>query len=384
MISSKVLTGADQILNYPHLFKDKKIGLITNPTGINQQFQSTIDILYQHTDLVALYAPEHGIRGNIQAGEVVYTYIDEKTNLPVYSLYGKNKKPSYEILQNIDTLVFDIQDVGARFYTYIYTLAYAMESCAKYNKNVVVLDRPNPLNGTDVEGNLLNPAFSSFIGLYPIPQRHGLTIGEIAQFFNTEFHIHCDLHVIPLKNWDRSMYYDDTGLPWVAPSPNLPTLQSAIVYPGTCMFSGTNVSEGRGTTQPFELIGAPWINALELSTVMNQKALPGAYFRPAYFTPTFYKYKNELCNGVQIHITNRKQYKPVKTALTLMYTIMDLYKDNFTFLPPVSDDQKHKIDYSTGDCYIREKTYSLEELLERYEKEGLQFKKQKTKYHLYC
>ena len=379
----KVLTGIDQIHDHLHLFEGKRIGLITNHTGFNKQFESTIDILYKNTNLVALYAPEHGIRGDIQAGETVSTYIDKKTNLPVYSLYGKNKKPSYEMLKDIDLLVYDIQDVGVRFYTYIYTLAYAMESCAEYNKEIIVLDRPNPLDGLDVEGNLLNLEFASFVGLYPIPQRYGLTVGEIAHLFNKEFHIECNLRIIPLKNWKRHMFYHDTELPWIAPSPNLPSLSSAIVYPGTCMLSGTNISEGRGTTQPFELVGAPWIDEYALSKKMNELSLSGVYFRPAYFIPTFYKYKDEICKGVQVHITNHKEFQPVKVGLSLLYTIMDLHKEEFKFLPPTSETVKHKFDYSTGDSYIREQVYSLEEVWDRYEKESQQFIKLKTKYHLY-
>lgn len=379
----KVKLGIDTIDDNLEIFKGKKIGLITNPTGLNSAFKSTIDILNEKTNLVALYSPEHGIRGDVQAGETVENYIDEKSGVKVYSLYGKNKKPSYEILKDIDILAFDIQDVGSRFYTYIYTMAYAMQSCKEFNKTFVVFDRPNPIGGQEVEGNILNEEFSSFIGLYPITQRHGLTVGEIARLFNMEFNIECELIVVPMTGWKRNMYFENTGLRWIMPSPNMPTVDTTIVYNGTCIFEGTNISEGRGTTKPFEMVGAPWIDAYKLSDAMNEMNLPGVIFRPVYFTPTFSKHSGELCRGVQLHITDRECFKPVLVGVSLLYKIRELSGDKFEFLAPFSENGKPFIDYNVGESYIRENKYKLNEIIEMWEMEAIKFKGIKEKYHIY-
>ncbi|MDZ7547970.1 exo-beta-N-acetylmuramidase NamZ family protein, partial [Clostridium perfringens] len=258
--------------------------------GIDSNFKSSIDVLYENTNLTTLFAAEHGIRGYAQAGDSVGSEVDNITGLPVHSLYGSTKKPTPEMLENVDILAYDMQDVGARFYTYINTLAYAMEACAENDKTFVVFDRPNPIGG-EVQGNLLNTNFSSFVGMYPIVQRYGMTVGEYSKFINEEFNINCKLEVVEMEGWTRDMYYDETGLnTWVMPSPNMPTLTTSIVYTGTCVFEGTNVSEGRGTTRPFELIGAPWIDPMDLSNELNSLGLPGVKFRAASFTPTFSKY----------------------------------------------------------------------------------------------
>ena len=295
--------GIDRIDEYLSVFEGKKVGLITNPTGLNSNYESSIDVLFEKVNLTALYAPEHGIRGDSQAGGSIGNEVDVKTNLTVYSLYGSTQKPTKTMLSNIDVMCFDIQDVGARFYTYIYTMAYAMEACAENGKEFVVFDRPNPVSADVVQGNILDEAYSSFIGLYPIVQRHGMTVGEIARLFNTEFGINCDLTVIKMANYDRTSYYDDTNLPWVTPSPNMPTVKTAVVYTATCLFEGTNVSEGRGTTTPFELIGAPWLNSEQLARELNGLNIEGVYFRPQWFTPTFSKYAGTLCGGVYVHIS---------------------------------------------------------------------------------
>lgn len=379
----KVKTGIDNIDKYINLFEGKRVGLITNPTGIDSEFRSTIDILKEKTNLVALYSAEHGIRGDIQAGEKVENYIDEKTGIRVYSLYGKNKKPTYEILKDIDILVFDMQDVGARFYTYLYTMAYAMQSCSEFNLEFVVFDRPNPIGGEEVEGNILNKECSSFVGLYPITQRYGLTIGETARLFNEEFLIGCNLHIVPLEGWKRSMYFEETGLPFVMPSPNMPTIDTAIVYTGTTFFEGTNISEGRGTTKPFEIIGAPWLDAYKLSDVMNSLKLPGVNFRPIYFTPTFSKHSGELCKGVQLYVNDRASFKPVKTGLMLLYNIKEQSGEKFEFLKPFTEKSRSGMDYLTGCSYIVEGKYSIDEVVTMWEEEALKFKTIKEKYHIY-
>ena len=282
----EVKLGIDLIDDNLSLFEGKKVGLITNPTGVNSSYKSTIDVLYEKVNLTALFAPEHGIRGNSQAGGSIGNEIDEITGLTVYSLYGNTKKPTEAMLENVDVLCIDIQDVGARFYTYIYTMAYAMEACKEFGKTFVVFDRPNPVGGK-VEGNLLNDEYSSFVGLYDIITRHGMTIGELAKMFNEYYQIGCNLEVIKMEDYDRNLYIDETTVPWINPSPNMPTLDCAIAYSGTCYFEGVNLSEGRGTTKPFEFIGAPFINPHKWAEKLNSLGLEGVYFRPMYFYSNF-------------------------------------------------------------------------------------------------
>ncbi len=379
----KVLLGIDRIDEVVKVLKGKRVGLITNPTGINSDFKSTIDILKEKTNLIALYSPEHGVRGDAQAGAKIETYTDEKSGIKVFSLYGDNKKPSKEVLEDIDVMVIDIQDIGSRLYTYIYTMAYCMMGCKNQGKEFVVLDRPNPINGLIVEGGLIKDGFTSFVGLYPIPYRYGLTIGEAAKLFNEEFKIGCDLTVIKMQGWERGMYFEDTNLNWILPSPNMPTIDTAVVYNGTCIFEGTNVSEGRGTTKPFEMIGAPWIDAYDLAQDMNSLQLPGVIFTAAYFTPTISKYSGELCGGVQLHVIDRESFKPVFTGVNLLEVIKNKYSNNFEFLPPYSEKGKPMIDYNTGSDYIRKGELEPVECYEMWKKESEKFEKFKVKYHLY-
>ena len=386
--NAQVKLGIENLDKNLTIFEGKKVGLITNPSGVDSNFKSSIDVLYEKTNLTTLFAAEHGIRGNAQAGDNVGNEVDEVTGLPVHSLYGSTKKPTPEMLENVDILAYDMQDVGARFYTYINTLAYAMEACAENDKTFVVFDRPNPIGG-DVQGNLLDPEFSSFVGMYPIVQRYGMTVGEYAKFINEEFNINCKLEVVEMEGWTRDMYYDETGLnTWVMPSPNMPTLTTSIVYTGTCVFEGTNVSEGRGTTRPFELIGAPWIEPMDLSNKLNSLGLPGVKFRPASFTPSFSKYsasdttnyptgKNQVCGGVQVYVTNRDEFNAVKTGYAMLYTIRDMYPDKFQYL------STNFIDKITGNSYVREGKYTLEELFAIVDKESSDFKAKTEKYYIY-
>ncbi len=375
--------GIERVDSFCSLFEGKRAGLVTNPTGVTPGLKSTIDVLKEKIDLVRLYAPEHGVRGDIQAGLAVENYTDERSQLPVCSLYGKNKKPSGEILKDIDIMAIDIQDAGSRLYTYLYTMVYCMQSCAQYGKSFAVFDRPNPLGGEAVEGNLIQEGFTSFIGLYPIPYRYGLTIGEIAALFNTEFGIGCDLHVIPMDGWNRRMHYEDTGLIWIMPSPNMPTVDTAFVYNGTCIFEGTNISEGRGTTKPFELVGAPWLDACCLADSMNDLQLEGVIFRPAYFTPTFSKHANELCKGVQLHVTDRRKFLPVKTGLYLLQEIRRISGGYFQYLEPYSPKGKPMIDYNTGGDYIRTHEFSADRVYEAWEVQAREFAQVKKGYHIY-
>ncbi|SDE79962.1 Uncharacterized conserved protein YbbC, DUF1343 family [Bhargavaea beijingensis] len=377
----EISLGVDVLLDeQKHLIEGKRVGLITNPTGVDKDLNSIVDLLHNDPDveLTALYGPEHGVRGDAQAGQYVEYYIDDVTGLPVYSLYGKTRKPTPEMLENVDVLVFDIQDVGTRFYTYIYTMALAMEAAEEQGIPFIVLDRPSPLGGEKVEGPVLDPQFASFVGQYAIPLRHGMTVGELAKLFNAEFGIGADLTVVEMKKWKRKSYFDETGLPFVLPSPNMPTLDTAIAYPGTALIEGTNVSEGRGTTKPFELIGAPFINSTELAAELNALALPGVTFRAASFTPMFSKHSGKLSHGIQVHITDRDDYKPVETGLHIVKTIHDLYPEDVTLT--------NFFDNLIGNGWIREgieNGMTVEEMKAEWEEELEAFKKVRKNYLLY-
>lgn len=375
--------GIDLIDKNIELFKGKRVGLITNPTGINSEFVSTIDVLKEKVNLVALFSPEHGVRGNIQAGEKLDTYIDEATNIPVYSLYGATRKPTQEMMDQVDVLCIDIQDGGSRFYTYIYTMAYAMMAAKEYNKEFVVFDRPNPANGKDYEGNILDLEYRSFVGYYPMVQRHGLTLAELAVLFNQEYEIGCDLKLILMEGWDRAMYYDDTNLLWVMPSPNFPTPLTSIVYNATCIFEGTNISEGRGTTAPFQIVGAPFINAFEYAKKLNAYNLEGVYFRPMFFTPTFSKHQGKMCGGVELHILDKKTFKPVKTGWTMLETVRTMYEADFQVLKPWVEGRPCMLEFNTGTDKIKNRVYSLEEQYAILEKDTIEFGKTRAKYLLY-
>jgi uncharacterized protein YbbC (DUF1343 family) len=376
-----IKVGIENLNEHLDLFKGKRVGLITNPTGMDQLFNSTIDILKKQTNLVSLFSPEHGVRGNIQAGVKLDPYIDEKTGCMVYSLYGETRRPTKEMMDEIDLLCFDIQDVGARFYTFLYTMTYAMEACQMYQKQMVVFDRPNPLGGVEVEGNLLNLDYRSFVGYYETPQRYGLTIGEFARFVNDHYQIGCDLTVIPMTGYKRGQHYDELGLPFIAPSPNIPTSDSIYAYLATCIFEGTNLSEGRGTTKPFQYVGAPWLDAEKTVTVLNELQLPGVKFRAHYFTPMFSKNKDLLCAGIELHITDKKAFKPVSTGIHMLYAIKD--QAGFEYLMPPRTTQKPFINLLLGDGFFTTFDISKEALLEKIKQDSDTFKQQKERYHLY-
>lgn len=333
------------------LLRGRRVGLITNPTGVDRQFRSIVERLKrcEGVTLAALYGPEHGVRGNAQAGEYVPFFVDEQLGLPVFSLYGQSQKPPADMLTNIDAymrdydtrhtgktveremlggvevMVFDLQDVGTRVYTYVATMAYAMQAAAAAGIPFVVLDRPNPITGAMMEGPILEyPRHSSFIGLYPVPARHGMTAGELARLFNARFlEKKVELHVVAMEGWRREQWFDETDAPWVMPSPNMPTVETATVYPGQVLLEGTNLSEGRGTTRPFELFGAAWIDGFVLARELNALGLPGVAFREAWFTPTFSKFAGERCGGCQLHVTDRGAFRPVATTLAVLRVIRD-------------------------------------------------------------
>jgi len=332
-MKAHVLSGIDRIDTVAHLLEGKRVGLMTNPTGIDHNFNSSIDVIAKRFNLTALYAVEHGIRGDIQAGEHVENCVDEATGVVVYSAYGKDSHFSEEMLDAFDVLVFDIQDVGARFYTYMYSMAYALEACNRAGKAMIVLDRVNPLGGVKTCGTIHNRRFSSFVGDYEIPTQHGLTIGEMALYVKDFLKLdRVELTVVPLEGWKRSMRLDETDLPWVAPSPNCATLDAATVYIGTCVFEGTNVSEGRGTTQPFQVIGAPFLDGTKLAERANAHELPGVHFRPTSFCPTFSKHQGVMCHGVQVHVTDVEAVNMFEAGLVLLDEVRALAGDQFEFL----------------------------------------------------
>ena len=369
------------------LIKGQRVGLITNPTGVDQTLNSIVDRLYNDPDveLTALYGPEHGVRGDAQAGEYVEYYIDEATGLPVYSLYGKTRKPTPEMLEDVDVLLFDIQDVGTRFYTYIYTMAYAMEAAQENDIKFIVLDRPNPLGGQKVEGPVLDPKYASFVGNYPIPLRHGMTVGELATLFNEEFEIGADVTVVKMNGWKRNMYYHDTPLQFVLPSPNMPTFETTLVYPGAALIEGTNISEGRGTTKPFEFIGAPFVNSTEFAAELNDLNLPGVTFRAASFTPTFSKHSGNLSHGVQIHVTNKQPFNPIETGLHIVKTLHDMYPEEFEFREENNQGISF-FDNLIGNGWVREAIEngdSVKSIVDRWKEDLKEFKQLRKEYLLY-
>lgn len=387
-MKQSVKNGIDNIEKYDCVFSGKRLGLMTNHTGLQKSsLKSAIELFSTEYDLKALYSPERGTCRTQQNRTGVRDYTDEKTGLrlPVYSLHEDRNKPINGIFKDIDVLIYDIQDIGSRYWTYIYTMAYAMESCAKKEKTFVVLDRVNPIANM-VEGNILDFRFQSFVGRYALPIRHGLTVGELAGLINKEYHIGANLEVVPVTGWSRCRYFDETDLPWVNPTPNITSVDCAILYTGICLFEGTNVSEGRGTTRPFEVVGAPWIDPFQLADSMNNMELPGVVFRPVYFTPMHSKHKDTPCGGVQVHITDRDSFKPVECGLKLLFSIRNLYGDQFCFLPPTKEGGHPLIDLLAGTDRVRlaGSESDAEELLEKWKKECGSFFKTQEKYKLYA
>jgi uncharacterized protein YbbC (DUF1343 family) len=358
MILMKI--GLEALLrSYLHLLDGARAGLIVNPASINSEFEHAADIFHRHKriNLAALFGPQHGIRGETQDNMIEWqTFRDKRTGLPAYSLYGKTRKPTPEMLAGLDVLVFDVQDVGTRVYTFVSTMALAMEAARERGMAFIVLDRPNPINGVDIEGNLHEPEFRSFVGMHSLPMRHGMTVGELALMLNGELGIGCELEVVKMEGWRRGMWFEETGLPWVMPSPNIPTVDTAVVYPGSVMVEGTTLSEGRGTTRPFEIIGAPYVEPRELTGLMAEGGLPGAVLRPAHFEPTFHKFKGELCGGVQIHVTDRAAFRPVITAVRLISAVRQLYPERFGWKQPPYEYVYDKLpfDVINGSARVRE------------------------------
>ncbi|OGL41833.1 MAG: hypothetical protein A3C43_10125 [Candidatus Schekmanbacteria bacterium RIFCSPHIGHO2_02_FULL_38_11] len=329
-------------------FKGKRVGLIVNQASIIHDYTNTVELFSSSkvVKLAAVFGPQHGIHGNTQDNMITWQgFTHSKLKIPVYSLYGETRIPTKEMLSDLDVLIFDLQDVGTRIYTFIYTMANAMKACVEYGKKFVVLDRPNPINGVSVEGDILEEKFSSFVGMYPIPVRHGMTVGELAKFFNKEFKIGADLEVIKMRGWKRNMWFDNTSLPWILPSPNMPFIDTASAFPGTVFFEGTNISEGRGTTRPFEIIGAPFIDPDKLISALVKEKLPGVLFTPYCFEPTFNKWKGEICGGIYIHVTDRNKFKPVITGISIIKAIYKLYPELFKWKKPPYEYEYEKLPF---------------------------------------
>ena len=384
--STSVKPGVEVLLEeHIDLLKGKRVGMITNPSGVNSRMESTVDLLYDHPDinLVALFGPEHGVRGDVTGGFKVEDYVDPKTGVPVYSLYGKNRKPTSEMLKDVDVLLYDIQDIGSRAYTYIYTMAFSMEAAAEQGKQFIVLDRPNPLGGNLVEGPVLDPAFSSFIGLYPIPFVYGLTVGELAQLFNLEFDINVDLTVVPLKHWNRKMAGDDTGLEWVITSPHIPHSKTAFFCAATgCIGELHTIDIGVGYTMPFELIGEEWIDANELSKELNSYQLPGVFFRPIHYKPYYFTREGTQLQGVQVHITDAGEFKPMMTQIYILCAIQKLYPEQ----PIFETNRTSMFDKAMGTDKIRQEIRDgkpAEKIISEWQDDLRDFMKIRKKYLIY-
>jgi uncharacterized protein YbbC (DUF1343 family) len=345
--------------DWPRALKGARTGLLVHPASVNRNLEHAFHLFSKsgRLKLKALFGPQHGIYGQTQDNMIEWKGFREGgTGLPVSSLYGEQRKPAPEMLEGIDVLAIDLQDVGARYYTFIWTMELCMEACAEGGKAILVLDRPNPIGGHLMEGPVLEPAYSSFVGLRSLPVRHGMTIGEIAAYLKDVFHPSLDLHILPMEGWKRRFWFDDCDLPWVLPSPNMPTLETATVYPGMCLLEGTTLSEGRGTTRPFEIFGAPYVEPEKLVKRLNQFELPGVIFRPLYFEPTFQKHAGKLCGGAQLHVTEREKFRPFKTAVAILKAIRELHpKKALWRKPPYEyETRKRPIDILAGTNRLRE------------------------------
>lgn len=336
--------------------RGKRVGLMTNASGVDSKLISTYEILWRtpEVNLVALFAPEHGFTTARQDGEEIAHSTDAHTSLPVFSLYGANERPTEAMLSMVDMIVCDIQDIGTRYYTFAWTIMYILESAGAYGVEVLILDRPNPLGGIQVSGQVLTDGIQSLVGRYPIPIQHGMTLGELAQIGNTAWNPQpAPLTIIPCAGWQRSMHWRDTRLEWVPPSPNMPHISTVQHYPGACLIEGTNLSEGRGTALPLEIAGAPWINAYDLAKALNQQEWDGVRFRPHTFVPTASKYQGETCYGVQVHITDRSAFRPIETWLNIIQVIRQIYPEDFEWLPPIKKGDYAHFDRLIGSFAVR-------------------------------
>ena len=352
-----VRLGSDVLLGTHHLH-GARVGIVCNHASVDHAFRHVVDRLIDEpgVELAAIFGPQHGFRSDVQDNMIETPHRDDPARrVPVYSLYSDTREPTADMLRGLDVLVIDLQDIGARIYTFIYTMANCLRAAARHGVPVIVCDRPNPIGGRRIEGAALVAGFESFVGQFPIPMRHGMTIAELARLFNDHFSIGATLEIVPMERWRRSMYWDQTRLPWVMPSPNMPTLDTAIVFPGTVLFEGLTLSEGRGTTRPFELVGAPWIDADRFAKAMNELELPGVYFRPAVFQPTFQKHAQQTCGGCQIHVLQRDDFRPVLTGVALIHMFRRFDPNRFSWRPPPYEYEHEKvpIDILAGSDVLR-------------------------------
>jgi len=389
----RVILGIERLREfYPLWLQEARIGLVINQASVDSASRPTRAIVAELAgeNLRALFSPQHGIRGQAQANMVeTEDEVDPHLKIPIYSLYSsKTRTPTEEQLKKIDCLLIDLQDVGTRVYTFAPTMGSCLEAAAHYKKKVIVLDRPNPINAEQVEGNILKEGLRSFVGFAPIPMRHGMTMGELARFFNEERKIGAELEVIPMQGYQREYLFADTKLPWVSPSPNMRTPATALVYPGQVLLEGTNLSEGRGTTNPFECLGAPFINPSLLRQKLEKRMLPGCCFQETSFTPQFDKWQGELCSGLQIQVADSRAYKPFYTTLAIIQEIITAWPDQFCFIPPSYEYEFEKlpIDIITGDEAIRkglEEGRNLDEMEESWQEELKSFLVKRKQYLLY-
>lgn len=378
-----VTFGVDHLKEYKGEFSNARVGLLTNITGRNSKLEDTIQLLQEVCNVTALFAPEHGIRGDYGAGEVVDTYTDEATGLLVYSLYGTDKKRfTKEMLDAFDVLVYDIQDIGVRFYTYISTLHHAIEDCGENGKKLVILDRPNPLGGTIVEGGLLDREYESFVGCHSMPIRYGLTSGEAALMMNDEEGFGCDIKVIPCKGWKREMLFPQWDKIWIAPSLALTNYETTLLYAGTCLMEGTNLSEGRGTAAPFRMIGAHYMQAEKLVREFNKQKLEGVVATPTWFTPTASKENGVKCGGIFLHVTDQERIRPITVGITLLDLIRNLYQDEYKILPPYREGGRQMLSLLSGSGELLG-DWNKDKLLEEYDRDSKTFQEHTRKYYLY-
>jgi uncharacterized protein YbbC (DUF1343 family) len=386
----RIALGSERLLASTAL-DGRCVGIVCNPASVDHRFTHVADAIARHgrARLAAIFGPQHGFRSDVQENMIETGHAqDALRRVPVYSLYSETREPTAEMLRGLDVLVIDLQDVGTRIYTYIYTMAYCLTAAKKHGVKVIVCDRPNPIGGSQVEGPMLVRGWESFVGLYPIPMRHGMTIGELARLFNEHFGIGADLEVVTMEGWRREMYHDAAEAPWVMPSPNMPTLDSAIVYPGTVLFEGTNVSEGRGTTRPFELIGAPWVATETFADALNRRGAAGVFFRPVVFEPTFHKHARESCGGCQIHVTDRRTFAPALTGILLLEAFRAAAPDRFRWRDPPYEYEHTKLpfDILAGSPETREQIDAgvrAEELARSWEPSVAEFEKVRRKFLLY-
>lgn len=387
-MATYVQTGVDVFLSETaDRFRGRRIGLITNQTGVTGQLEGDVAAFQRvfGDGLRALFGPEHGLYGHAQDRVRVASSTDPESGLPVYSLYGPGQAPPDVALQEIDTLIFDIQDVGVRFYTYLTSMLHTLRAAASHHIPVTILDRPNPITGVRVAGPVLSPSFASFEGACEIPVRHGMTLGELARFLNETTGIGAEVVVTPLTGWTRPMWYEDTRLPWVPPSPNMPTVDTAVVYPGMGLFEGTNLSEGRGTTRPFELIGAPWIDSRRFAETLNRLDLPGVRFRSAHFLPTFWKLQGEMCRGVQIHVMDRARFEPLETGLAMIAVLLDLWPERFEWVR-MEPDAPYFFDQLMGTDQVRVQLTTgvpAQDIIRSWRDDEQRFRKQREPFLLY-